>query len=155
MLQQKYNFGVTGGLIRSELRMILRSPRLRLQVVLMGILVVAAFFYMLYAPSGILSLMPFLFFPYGIFVVGFMGIAMGQCFFMVESSFFDESAARKIALFEVLKSKYILYRSYSLAVTLLLLIPAFHGKISVFMLLSLFFYTTGVVYFLIFQHLNL
>ena len=146
-------FGVTGDFINLELRMILRSPRLKQQVLCSGILIIGLFFYMLYAPNNAFSESgPFILFLYGILAVGLMGIVMGQYLFTSESSFFDGLAARKTSLFELLKSKYILYCSYSLLVTLLLLIPAFQGKINGFLPVSLFFYTTGPIYFLIFQN---
>ncbi|MDR1632286.1 MAG: DUF5687 family protein [Dysgonamonadaceae bacterium] len=146
-------FGVIGDFINLELRMILRSPRLKQQVVFSGVLIIGLFFYMLYAPNNAFSKSgPFILFFYGTFAIGLMGLIMGQYLFTSESSFFDGLAARKISLFELLKSKYILYCSYSLLVTLLLLIPAFQGKISGFLLLSLFFYTIGPIYFLIFQN---
>lgn len=102
---------------------------------------------MLYAPNNAFSESgPFILFLYGILAVGLMGIVMGQYLFTSESSFFDGLAARKTSLFELLKSKYILYCSYSLLVTLLLLIPAFQGKINGFLPVSLFFYTTGPIF---------
>jgi len=146
-------FGVIGDFINLELRMIIRSPRLKQQVVFAGALIIGLFFYMLYAPHNIFARSgPFVFFLYGIMAIGLMGIIMGQYLFTSESSFFDGLAARKISLFELLKSKYILYCSYSLLVTLLLLIPAFQGRISGFLLISLFFYVTGPIYFIIFQN---
>jgi hypothetical protein len=146
-------FGVTGDFINLELRMILRSPRLKQQVVFSGVLIIGLFFYMLYAPKNIFAASgPFIFFLYGMMAIGLMGIIMGQYLFTSESSFFDGLASRKIPIFELLKSKYILYCSYSLLVTLLLLIPAFQGKISGFLLVSLLFYVTGPIYFIIFQN---
>jgi hypothetical protein len=146
-------FGVTGDFINLELRMILRSPRLKQQILFAGILITGLFFSMLYVPNNPFSRDgSFFLFLYGVFAIGLMGIIMGQYLFTAESSFFDGLAARKISISELLKSKYILYCSYSLLVTLLLLIPAFQGKISGFLLVSLFFYTTGPIYFLIFQN---
>jgi len=145
-------FGVIGDFINLELRMIIRSPRLKQQVVFAGCLIIGLFFFMLYAPNNNLSNNPFVFFLYGIMAIGLMGIIMGQFLFTSESSFFDGLAARKQSLFDLLKSKYILYCSYSLLVTLLLLIPAFQGKISGFLLVSLLFYVTGPIYFIIFQN---
>jgi hypothetical protein len=146
-------FGVIGDFINLELRMILRSPRLKQQLVFSGVLIIGLYFYMLYTPNNAFSKSgPFIFFFYGILAVGLMGIVMGQYLFTSESSFFDGLSARKISIFELLKSKYILYCSYSLLVTLVLLIPAFQGKISGFLLISLFFYTIGPIYFLIFQN---
>ncbi|GHT60710.1 hypothetical protein AGMMS50239_10190 [Bacteroidia bacterium] len=146
-------FGVIGDFINLELKMILRSPRLKQQVVFSGFLIIGLFFYMLYAPKNIFAASgPFIFLLYGMMAVGLMGIIMGQYLFTSESSFFDGLASRKIPVFELLKSKYILYCSYSLLVTLLLLIPAFQGKISGFLLVSLLFYVTGPIYFIIFQN---
>lgn len=146
-------FGVTGDFINLELRMILRSSRLKQQVVFPGILITGLFFRMLYASNIAFSNDgTFILFLYGTFSIGLMGLIMGQYLFTSESSFFDGLAARKTSIFELLKSKYILYCSYSLLVTLLLLIPAFHGKISGLLLVSLFFYTIGPIYFLIFQN---
>ncbi|MDR0507982.1 MAG: DUF5687 family protein [Dysgonamonadaceae bacterium] len=148
-------FGVIGDFINLELRMILRSPRLKQQIVFAGILIICLFFYMLYEPNNPFTQRndgKFIFFLYGIFNVGLMGIIMGQYLFTSESSFFDGLASRKASIFDMLKSKYILYSSYSLLVTLLLLIPAFQGKISAFLLVSLFFYVIGPIYFIIFQN---
>ncbi|GHT74389.1 hypothetical protein AGMMS50262_07260 [Bacteroidia bacterium] len=146
-------FGVIGDFINLELKMILRSPRLKQQVLVAGGLAICLFFYMIYAPNNnLIRSGHFVFYFYGIFAIGLMGIIMGQYLFTSESSFFDGLSARKASIFDLLKSKYIFYSSYSLLVTLLLLVPAFQGKISGFLLISLFFYTIGPIYFLIFQN---
>ena len=146
-------FGVIGDFINLELKMILRSPRLKQQVFFAGGLVTVLFFYMIYAPNNpFMASGQFIFFLYGLLAIGLMGFTMGQYLFTAESSFFDGLSVRKASLFDMLRSKYILYSSYSLLVTLLLLIPAFQGKISGLLLVSLFFYTIGPMYFLIFQN---
>jgi len=148
-------FGVIGDFINLELRMILRSPRLKQQTLFAGTLIIGLFFFMLYSPNNIFTQSsggPFVFLLYGTMAIGLMGIIMGQFLFTSESSFFDGLASRKVSIFELLKSKYILYCSYSLLVTLLLLIPAFQGKINGFLLVSLLFYVTGPIYFIIFQN---
>jgi hypothetical protein len=146
-------FGVIGDLINLQLRMILRSTRLKQQTLFAGALILGLFFYMLYAPNNPFAKSgPFVFFLYGMMAIGLIGIILGQYIYTSESSFFDGLAARKVSLFELLRSKYILCCSYSLLVTLLLLIPAFQGRISGFFLVSLFFYVTGPIYFLVFQN---
>jgi hypothetical protein len=95
---------------------------------------------------------PFIYFLYGIMAVGLMGIIMGQYIFAAESSFFDGLMSRKSSLFEMLKSKYLLYSAYSLLVTLLLLVPVYHGKLDLLLLSALFFYVVGPIYFMIFQN---
>jgi hypothetical protein len=77
---------------------------------------------------------------------------MGQYIFTAESSFFDGLMARRLSIYDLLKSKYYLYSAYSLLITLLLLVPAFQGKISFLLLISIFFYVVGPIYFLIFQN---
>jgi hypothetical protein len=89
---------------------------------------------------------------YGILTIGMLGVIMGQYLFTSESSFFDGLITRRASLFDLLKSKYILYSSYSLLVTLLLLIPAAQGKIKFLFLISTFLYVVGPIYFLIFQN---
>ncbi|MDR2806354.1 MAG: DUF5687 family protein, partial [Dysgonamonadaceae bacterium] len=89
---------------------------------------------------------------YGILTFGALGLVMGQYIFTSESSFFDGLMTRRSSPFDLLKSKYILYSSYSLLVTILLLIPAIQGKIDLMFLLSAFLYTTGPIYFIIFQN---
>jgi hypothetical protein len=146
-------FGTIGDFISLELKMIFRSPRLKQKTVFSGILINGFFFYILYSSDNVFAVGgQFFFFFYGILSIGFLGLVMGQFLFTSESSFFDGLASRKASIFELLKSKYSLYSSYSLLITLLLLIPAFQGKINALLLLSLFFYVTGFIYFLIFQN---
>jgi hypothetical protein len=145
--------GSIGDIMNLELKMILRSPRLKQQAFVAGGLCVGLFFYMIYSPSNVFQNSgPFIFFLYGIITIGLMGIIMGQYIFTAESSFFDGLMTRKISARELLKGKYMLYSAYSLLVTLLLLIPVFHGKLDFFLLLSIFFYSIGPIYFMIFQN---
>ncbi|MDR3251492.1 MAG: DUF5687 family protein [Tannerella sp.] len=146
-------FGAIGDFINLELKMILRSPRLKQQILLAFILGIGMNFYVIYIPgNSFIEHGQFVFFLYLIFAIGGMGIIMGQYIFTSESSFFDGLASRNLSLFVLLKSKYFLYCSYSVLVFLLFLIPAFQGKISGFMLVSMLFFITGPVYCLIFQN---
>ncbi|MDR3339967.1 MAG: DUF5687 family protein, partial [Candidatus Symbiothrix sp.] len=146
-------FGVIGDFINLEVRMIMRSPRLKQQVLYFCPLIVGLFLYMIYNPNITFQTSgQFVYFLYGVISIGFIGLIMGQYLFTSESSFFDGLMSRKIALYELLKSKFILYCSVSLFITLILFIPAFQGKISFFMVMALFFYTIGPVYFMIFQN---
>jgi hypothetical protein len=146
-------FGSIGDCINLEIKMILRSPRLKQQTLMSSALIIGLFFYMLYVPnSPFLQNGQFIFFLYGIITVGLLGIVMGQIIFSAEAGHFDGLATRPLSLFSVLKGKYILYSIYSLAVTLILLVPAFQGKISAFMLIAMLLYVVGPVYFLIFQN---
>ncbi|GHT08035.1 hypothetical protein FACS189426_02690 [Bacteroidia bacterium] len=145
--------GAIGDFINLELKMILRSPRLKQQVVFSSALIIGLFLYMLYMPNNAFTKNgPFIFFIYGIMAVGLVGIIMGQYIFTAESSFFDGLMTRKISAYELLKSKYFFYSGYSLLTTLILLVPVFHGKLNGFLLISIFFYTIGPIYFMIFQN---
>jgi hypothetical protein len=149
-------FGAVGDFINLELKMILRSPRLKQQVVVSAPLVICLFFGMLYVPNSsfarILATSDFFLMFYGIFSIGLLGIIMGQYLFTSESTFFDGLAVRPLSVFVLLRSKYILYCAYSLLIALLLVPAAFQGKLSGFLLISLLLFVTGPVYFLMFQN---
>jgi hypothetical protein len=147
-------FGTTGDFINLELKMIFRSPRLKQQTLVAGILCIVFFVVQLYIPNSIFqqSNGTFIMYLYGNMTIGLIGLIMGQYIFTAESSFFDGLIARQLSIYELLKSKYLLYSAYSLFVTLLLLIPALQGKMSLLLLVALFFYSTGTIYFLIFQN---
>ena len=148
--------GAIGDFINLEIKMIFRSKRLKQQTLTVAILCIVFFVVQLYIPNNMFQQAGgsgmFAMYLYAILTIGTLGMIMGQYIFTSESSFFDGLMARRSSLFDLLKSKYILYFSYSLAVTLLLLIPAFQGKISVLFILSIFFYIVGPIYFMIFQN---
>jgi hypothetical protein len=83
---------------------------------------------------------------------GFLGLIMGQYLFTSESSFFDGMMTRNLSVFNILKGKYILYSSFALLISFLLLVPVFHGKLSLLLLLANLFYITGPIFFMIFQN---
>jgi hypothetical protein len=148
--------GVIGDFINLEIKMILRSKRLKQQTVLVAILCFVFFVVQLYLPHNMFQQAggsgTFVMYLYAILTIGTLGMIMGQYIFTAESSFFDGLMARSSSIFDLLQSKYLLYFSYSLLVTLLLLIPAFQGKIDKLFIPSIFFYTVGPVYFMIFQN---
>ncbi|GHV57450.1 hypothetical protein FACS1894182_06320 [Bacteroidia bacterium] len=149
-------FGSIGDFMNLEIKMILRSKRLKQQTVVVALLCFLFFVVQLYIPNNMYQRSGgsgiFVMYLYCILTLGTLGLIMGQYIFTSESSFFDGLMARRSSIFDLLKSKYILYFSYSLFVTLLLLIPAIQGKISILFLLSAFFYTVGPIYFIIFQN---
>jgi hypothetical protein len=142
-------FGAIGDFMNLEIKMIFRSKRLKQQTLVASIICIAGLLWMLYgdAKMGAFNLV-----LYEILTIGMLGIIMGQYIFTAESSFFDGLMSRKLPVFVMLKSKYLLYSAYSLFVTLLLLVPVFHGKLDLLLLLALFFYVTGPIYFMIFQN---
>ena len=144
--------GEVGRFITLDIKMILRAKRLRSQLFALGFMIVYCFF-LLYAPVGktamsSLYLMIFFF----VFIIGGLGLIMGQYLFLTESSSFDGLMARNHSLLNMLRAKYLLYSSYAVFGFLLLLIPVFHGKIDLLFLIALFFFTIGFFFFLIFQN---
>jgi hypothetical protein len=144
-------FGELGSFINLELKMILRAKRLKSQFFLMLFLLVF-FMWQVYLPQGAFRINFFSMFFFGNFTVSAMGLIMGQYLFMTESSYFDGLMSRKLSILNLLKGKYFLYTSYSLLVAVLLLIPVFSGKIDLFLVVSLFFFSIGPIFFLIFQN---
>lgn len=143
--------GEKGDFIQMEIKMIFRSKRLKQQMYML------AFFFIFYVSMLLSSETPFhgnyfsqLFFT--IFLLGFMGLIMGQYIFTTESSFFDGLMARKHSLLNMLTAKYIFYFSISLFMVLVFMIFVFMGKLDFLFLISTFFYTVGVIYFLMFQN---
>lgn len=144
-------FGEIGEFIELDIKMILRSKRLK-QSLYVGILFIAYYFFMLYAfpdNEGIQN--PFTLLFFSIFVMGSMGMIMGQYIFTSESSFFDGLMARHESLLPMLKGKYFLYVSYALIAALILSIAVFYkAKISLLFLVSTFFFVIGPVFFIMF-----
>ena len=145
-------FGETGKLIQLEIRMILRSNRLKRSVLFVGPLIFVLYMLMLYRPNSSLGSSTFITLLYGMITVGILGLVMGQYLFTAESSFFDGMMARNLSILNILKGKYFLYASYALVISLLLLIPVFQGKLSLLLLIANLLYVIGPLFFMIFQN---
>jgi len=146
-------FGEIGELIQLEIRMILRSKRLKQQTLFAGGIIFTFYVWFLYSPT--LASAPngeFALLFYGMITVGLLGITMGQHIFTSESSFFDGMMARNLSIRNMLKSKYIIYSFFALIISILLLIPVFNGKLNLLLLVANLFYVTGPVFFMVFQN---
>jgi hypothetical protein len=143
-------FGETGEFINLELKLLSRSKRLKSSLYV-SIFFIFYYFWMIYSDSIILSSYFQLMF-FGIFMMGSVGLLMGQYLFVAESSYFDGLMSRKLSILNLLKAKYLLYSSYSIIVALLLLIPVFSGKLDLLFVAGLLFFVIGPIYFLIFQN---
>jgi hypothetical protein len=141
--------GGPGVFINLELQMITRAKRLKSQFFSLAFLIVF-FFWQIY--SSDIQSNPFTLLFFGIFTIASLGIIMGQYLFLTESSFFDGLMSRKLSIYNLLKGKYIFYSSVSVLVSLLMLIPVVSGKLSLLTVVSLLFFVTGPIYFLIFQN---
>ena len=143
--------GGVGEFINLELKMIFRSKRLKSQLFAAAFFI-CYFFWQIYSSRSIFAHSFFMLIFWSMFTMGSLGLIMGQYAFMAESSFFDGLMSRRLSIFDMLKSKYILYSFYAFVVALLMLIPVFSGKLSILVLLSVFFFITGPIFFLIFQN---
>ena len=142
--------GAIGKMINLEIKMILRSRRVKFQ---MYMLIFCTIYYILIIINTTIFrevLFQQLFFT--IFMIGGLGAIMAQFIFTYESSFFDGLMTRKISLLDILKAKYILYCSYSILFFAVLMIFVFTGTLDFLFLISVFFYATGLFYFLMFQN---
>ena len=143
-------FGEIGDWIQLEIRLILRAKRLKSQFFAFGYFLVLYIFMLYKSKNSLIESNPVYFSVFGIIVVGYPAIVYGQFIFPLESSFFDGLMARNASIQNMLKGKYIFYSSYSLIISLLLLIPVFQGKLSLLYVVANFFYLIGPVFFVIF-----
>ncbi|MDL2255793.1 DUF5687 family protein [Parabacteroides sp. OttesenSCG-928-K15] len=143
--------GEKGEFIQMEIKMMTRSKRLKQQLYMILFFFVFYLFSLYSSPEAFQgNYFSKVFFT--VFLVGFLGLIMAQYMFTAESSFFDGLMARKHSILNMMKGKYILYSSFSLLMTLILMVPVFMGKIQFFFLISVFFYAIGFLYFLMFQN---
>jgi hypothetical protein len=146
-------FGEIGELIQLEIKMILRSSRLKQSVLFVGGFIFAFYIFMLYSPHySSVNSNTFVLLLYGMMAIGILGLIMGQYLFTAESSFFDGMMSRKVSIYNMLKGKYFFYSSYAFITSLFLLVPAYHGKISILLVIANLFYVTGPFFFMIFQN---
>jgi hypothetical protein len=135
--------------INLQLKMIMRSKRLK--SLLYGVIILPVFYPVIVNLPFLKTDYPNLFFM-TFFTLGSMGIGLGPFIFTHESSFFDGLMTKKLSLFDLLKSKYIFCVSCSILILLVLMITVFFGNFDFLFLISVFFYTIGPIYFLLFQN---
>ena len=143
-------FGEIGEFINLELKMLIRTRRLRAQIIV-GILFIAYYFFMIYGAEEAFSKNPFSFVFFTIYIIGLVGLTLSQFLYSAQSAFFDGLMTRNHSLLNMIKGKYILYSTYSLFVACLMMIPVYHGKVSFLLIVSAFFYTIGFLFCLMFQ----
>jgi len=141
--------GKIGTLINLELKMILRSKRLKRQLYIGPFFLV---FYILQIHTPHFRAMYFNMLLFAMMIMGWLGILMAQFIFTSESSYFDGLMTRKLSLLDMLKGKYIFYISYSVLMLFVMTVLAFMGKLDFLFVIAVFFYTTGFVFFLMFQN---
>lgn len=141
-------YGEVGEYFRLELKMLLRNKRTKSSLRSIGVIVilfsVALSFFDVYD---------------GTFMKNFIAIYNFAVFGMVilvqimsyEGNYLDGLMSRKESIFSLLKAKYYFY-TLSILVPFILLIPAIvMGKLTLLSCLSYAFFTSGVIYFILFQ----
>ena len=141
--------GKIGALINLEIKMIFRSKRLKAQMYV-GVFFIVFYVIQINLPHFRMLYFNMLFFA--MFVIGWVGVIMSQFIFTSESSYFDGLMTRKLSLLDMLKGKYLFYTSYSILMLLLMTILVFTGQLEFLFLISVFFYTIGFLFFLMFQN---
>ncbi len=143
-------FGEIGEFINLELKMLIRTRRLRSQVIVGLIFIVYYFFFVVYRSENSASESPFIQLFFMIFTIGTLGFSLSQFLFSAQSAFFDGLMTRNHSLLNMIKAKYILYSAYGLFAFCLMMIPVYQGKVSLLFVVSVFFYTIGFLFFLMF-----
>jgi len=147
----EYNFlekyGEIGEYFRLELKLLFRNKRSK-SMFRMGCFLIILLTGMLFTPSyeG----------PMGksfvcIYNLAILGILMLTQLMSFEGNYLDGLMSRKESIVSLLKAKYYFY-SFIVIVPMVLMIPAIiMGKISFLMVISYAFFTTGFIYFMLFQ----
>ncbi len=141
--------GKAGEFINLEFKMILRSKRLKAQMYA-GIFFIVYYFIMINTPVGRDDYFFRIFFT--MFVMGWVGLIMGQYMFTSESSFFDGLMTRDLSLLDMMKGKYIFYIAYAILILFIMMPLVFVGKLDFIFVISIFFYCIGFLFFLMFQN---
>ncbi len=141
-------YGEVGEYFRLELKMLLRNKRTRSSLRTIALVVILF--------SGILSFSEIY---DSLFMTSFIAIYSFVAFGTViltqimgyEGNYIDGLMTRKESIMNLLKAKYYFY-SLMVLIPFILLIPAMiMGKISLLTSITMMFFTTGVVYFMLFQ----
>ena len=127
-----------------------RSKRLRNQ------LMICFYFLIISTYSLITNVLPqYSFFSHLFFLylfIGSYGYIYTQYLFVVDSSYFDGLITKPIIIFKFLQSKYIIFVFISFVLFLFSLFFHYFSNISCFLIVSVFLYIIGPVYFLLFQN---
>lgn len=141
-------YGEVGEYFRLELKMLFRNKRCKSSLRTIGILII--FFSLALSFMDVYD---------GAFMKTFIAIYNFAAFGMViliqimgfEGNYLDGMMTRKESILSLLKAKYYLYSLLAL-VPFVLIIPAIvMGKLTILSCFSYLFFTTGVVYFILFQ----
>ena len=140
-------YGEVGEYFRLELKLLFRNKRSK-SMFRMGCFLIIMLTGMLFTPSyeGPLG-KSFV----GIYNFAILGILMLTQIMSFEGNYLDGLMSRKESIYNLLRAKYYFY-SFAVIVPFILMIPVIiMGKITLLMAISYCFFTTGFIYFIIFQ----
>lgn len=141
-------YGEIGEYFRLELKMLFRNKRCKSSLRTIGIIVIA-----FSAMLGFGSAYDGNFMKNFIGIYGFVafGTVILSQIMGYEGNYLDGLMTRKESIFNLLKAKYYLY-SLGCIIPLLLILPAvFSGKLTLLSAFAFLFFTTGPIYFMLFQ----
>ena len=141
--------GIFGTFINLEIKMIMRSKRIKSQMYA-GLFIIVYYILLLWLPFYKDNAFIMIFFT--TFVLGWVGLVMSQYTFISESSYFDGLMCWNVSLLDLLKAKYTLYVTYSTLMLCILTVLVFLGWLEFLFLISIFFYTIGFLFFLMLQN---
>lgn len=140
-------YGEVGEYFRLELKLLFRNKRSK-SMFRMGCFFIILLTLMLFTPSYEGSIGKTFVCIYNFAVLGIMMLTQLMSF---EGNYLDGLMSRKESIYTLLKAKYYFY-SIIMIVPFILMIPAIiMGKITWLMAVSYGFFTTGFIYFLLFQ----
>lgn len=140
-------YGEVGEYFRLELKLLFRNKRSK-SMFRMGCFFIILLTLMLFTPSyeGVLGKTFVCIYNFAV-----LGIMMLTQLMSFEGNYLDGLMSRKESIYNLLKAKYYFY-SIIMVVPFILMIPAIiMGKITWLMAVSYGFFTTGFIYFLLFQ----
>lgn len=140
-------YGEVGEYFRLELKLLFRNKRSK-SMFRMGCFFIVFFILMLFSPAYEGPIGKSFICIYNFAVLGILMLTQLMSF---EGNYLDGLMSRKESIYNLLKAKYYFY-SIIMAVPFILMIPAIiMGKITWLMAVSYGFFTTGFIYFLLFQ----
>lgn len=141
------HYGEVGEYFRLELKLLFRNKRSK-SMFRMGCFFIILLTLMLFTPSYEGAFGKTFVCIYNFAVLGIMMLTQLMSF---EGNYLDGLMSRKESIYNLLKAKYYFY-SIIMVVPFILMIPAvIMGKVTWLMIVSYGFFTTGFIYFLLFQ----
>ena len=144
-------WGEIGSFLNLEFKLIFRNPRLK-KTIYSCLFFLLLIIFNSFVNSAQLEKNFFSRMLYTSFSIGCAGFFLSQFQFMAESSYFDGLMARKHSFVHLIKAKYLLAITVATFLFLCSLVLVYFEKESFLFLFSVYLYTIGLIYFLMFQN---